>query len=58
MFRLLLDHNFNQTAGLPLPGVVVIHKEIPVGQAVEWLEIFFCCSEPEEWTNQVVWLRL
>lgn len=36
------------TAGLPLPGLVVIHKEIPVGQAVEWLEIFFRCSEPEE----------
>jgi len=45
-------------AGLPLPGVVVIHKEIPVGQAVEWLEIFFRCSEPAEWADQVVWLRL
>jgi hypothetical protein len=45
-------------AGLPLPGVVVIHKEIPVGQAVEWLEIFLRCSEPEEWNGQVIWLRL
>jgi predicted nuclease of predicted toxin-antitoxin system len=45
-------------AGLPLPGLVVIRSETPVGQAVEWLEIFFCCSQPEECVDRVIWLRL
>lgn len=45
-------------ARLPMPGLVVIREELAIGLAVEALEIFLCCSEPEEWTDRVTWLPL
>jgi len=44
--------------GLPMPGVVVIHQNLPVSIAVEELTTFLSCSSQEEWENRIVWLPL
>jgi hypothetical protein len=33
-------------------------KLLPIGVAVEALEIFLCCGEPEEWADRITWLPL
>lgn len=45
-------------ASLPMPGLVIIREELPIGAAVEALELFLCCSEPEEWADRITWLPL
>ncbi|MGH9845938.1 MAG: DUF5615 family PIN-like protein, partial [Blastocatellia bacterium] len=43
---------------LPMPGVVVIHQNLPINVAVEELAIFLSCSSQEEWENRIIWLPL
>jgi hypothetical protein len=45
-------------AGLPMPGLIVIREELPIGIAVEALELFLRCSKPEEWADRITWLPL
>ena len=44
--------------GLPMPGVVEVPSEMPIGRAVEELELLVACSREGEWEGQVVYLPL
>ena len=43
-------------AGQPLPGVVIIPKELVIGSALEELVLLLICSQPEEFPNRIVHL--
>jgi hypothetical protein len=45
-------------AGQPLPGVIVIPKELPIGVAIEELVTLLYCSIPEEFPGRVIHLPL
>jgi predicted nuclease of predicted toxin-antitoxin system len=45
-------------AGKPLPGVIVIPQDFPVGPAIEELMAILLCSEQSEYENQVVYVPL
>jgi hypothetical protein len=45
-------------ARLPMPGVIVVPKEFPIGQAIEELLTIIECSEQSEHENQVVHIPL
>jgi hypothetical protein len=45
-------------AGLPIPGVIVIPKTFPIGDAIEELLTIIECSEQNEYENQVVHIPL
>lgn len=38
---------------LPVPGVIAVHRDTPLGQAVDELEIMLGASAPEEFPDQV-----
>jgi hypothetical protein len=44
--------------GLPMPGVIAVPKDFPIGQAVEELLTIILCSEQSEYDNQVVHIPL
>src|SRR5262245_2691955 len=61
--RILVTHDISTipmyaydrvTAGLPMPGVIVIPKIFPIGQAIEELLTIIECSEQSEYENQVL----
>jgi hypothetical protein len=54
----LIRANERLEAGQPLPGVVIIPKELPIGSAIEELAILLACSQPEEFPNRVIHLPL
>jgi predicted nuclease of predicted toxin-antitoxin system len=65
--RVIVTHDVNTMtkyayerleAGQPLPGVVIIPKELPIGSALEELAILLACSQPEEFPNRVIHLPL
>lgn len=65
--RMLLTHDVKTItpyvqervkAGLPMPGVIIIRQQVPLGEAIEALHIFIGASDPEEWENQVTYLPL
>ena len=45
-------------AGQPLPGVVIIPKELPIGSAIEELSVLLACSQPEEFPNRIIHLPI
>ena len=45
-------------AGQPLPGVVIIPKELAIGSAMEELVMLLTCRQPEEFPNRVIHLPL
>jgi hypothetical protein len=45
-------------SGQRMPGVFVVTDEIPVGRAIDDLELLATCSLEGEWENQVVYLPL
>ena len=45
-------------AGLPMPGLVVVSREVSLGQQIMEVLIFAHCSNPGEWEGQVVFLPL
>lgn len=45
------------TQGLPMPGVIVVSKDLSVGKAIDELHLLACCSFPGEWENRVIHLR-
>ena len=47
------DANARLTAGLPMPGVVVVHWTMPTGRAIEGLLEMIGASLEGEWMNQV-----
>jgi len=45
-------------AGQPLPGVITVPKELPIGEAIEELVTLLNCSFPEEFPGRVIHLPL
>ena len=45
-------------ANLPMPGVIAVDDELPIGKVIEELAIIVECSELSDWENQVVHLPL
>ena len=45
-------------AGFPMPGVVEINPDLPIGQAIEGLILIAECSLDGEWEGQVLYLPL
>ena len=45
-------------AGLPMPGVFLLGKEIPISQAIEEILLIAECSFEGEWEGQVIFLPL
>jgi hypothetical protein len=45
-------------AGEPLPGVIVVDNDLPVGEAIAQLELLACCSLPDELRDRVVYVPL
>ena len=47
------DANTRLMAGLPMPGVVVVHWTMPIGRAIEGLLEMIGASLEGEWENQI-----
>lgn len=42
--------------GLPMTGVVEVISKAPIGKILDDLELFICCSEPEECEGQILFI--
>lgn len=42
--------------GRPMPGVVEVIANAPIGQVIDDLYLFVCCSLPEEYENQIIFI--
>ena len=42
--------------GLPMTGVVEVLATDAIGKIIDDLELFICCSEPEEYEGQVLFI--
>jgi hypothetical protein len=42
--------------GLAMTGVVEVMAEAPIGKIIDDLELFICCSNPEEYEGQVLFI--
>jgi hypothetical protein len=52
-------HAYERVAtGEPMPGIVAIPDDMPIGQAIEQLHIVVVCLEENELENQVLYLPL
>jgi predicted nuclease of predicted toxin-antitoxin system len=65
--RVVITHDVNTMtkyayarleASQHLPGVIIVPKEMTVGNAIEELVILLTCSQPEEFLNRVIYLPL
>jgi hypothetical protein len=45
-------------AAQPLPGMVILPKELAIGSAIEELVLLLTCSHSEEFPNRVIHLPL
>jgi hypothetical protein len=45
-------------AGLPMPGVIEVAQDAPIGAVIEDLLILAICSAPDEWEGQVLYVPL
>jgi hypothetical protein len=45
-------------AGEPMPGIIAVPDDLPIGQAIEQLHIVVECAEENELENQVLYLPL
>ena len=45
-------------SGQPMPGVFVVTGEVPIGRAIDDLELLATCSLEGEWERQVIYLPL
>jgi hypothetical protein len=45
-------------AGLPMPGVCVVRKTLPIGRAIEEISFVVFCAAEDEWKNKVLFLPL
>ena len=43
--------------GLPMPGAVVVHQDVPIGNAVRGLLQMIRTSREDEWENRVRYVR-
>ncbi len=65
--RILLTHDVQTMtkhaydrvrAGLPMPGVIEVRADLPIGQAIEEVLIVLLTSEPAELANRVIFIPL
>lgn len=45
-------------AGLPMPGIIEVRQELPIGRVIEDLLLLIEASEEGEWEGQVLYLPL
>ncbi len=58
-FATMLDFAYSRIErGLPMPGVIALSQDFPIGEAIEELTILIEYSLENEWENQVVFLPL
>lgn len=43
---------------LPMPGVIEVAQDVPIGEAIEDLVLIAECSLENEWQNQVLYIPL
>ncbi len=65
--RILLTHDVTTMSkhafdrvnhGLPMPGVIEVSQDVPIGEALEDLILIAECSLENEWRNQVIYLPI
>lgn len=65
--RILLTHDVQTMtkyayerirAGLPMPGVIEVRDDLPIGQAIEEILIALLASKPGELTNRIMYIPL
>jgi predicted nuclease of predicted toxin-antitoxin system len=65
--RILLTHDIKTMpgyayervrAGLPMPGVIAIRRQVPLKQAIDELLVVIGASDEDEWQDQVTFLPL
>lgn len=65
--RILLTHDVTTItrfayeriqAGQPMPGVIEIGRNVPVGEAIEDIVLMVECSSSDEWASQICYLPL
>jgi len=42
--------------GLSMPGVVEVIATAPIGQVIDDLCLFICCSQPDEYKDQILFI--
>ena len=45
-------------ANLPMMGVIMAHRNLPLRQVIDDLLVFIIATEPEEWVNRMEFLPL
>ena len=50
---MLADANSRLFSGLRMPGIVVVHQDMPTGRAIEGLLVLIGASLEGEWENQI-----
>lgn len=62
---ILLTHDVNTirgyfydrvAAGLPVPGVLLVHKQIPVRRVVDALELIILASNESDWSGRITYV--
>ncbi|NER19534.1 MAG: hypothetical protein F6J86_00135 [Symploca sp. SIO1B1] len=43
-------------SGLPMPGVVEVIATAPMGKVIDDLYLFVCCSQPDEYEGQILFI--
>jgi hypothetical protein len=65
--RILLTHDVRTMteyaydrirAGVPMPGVIEVRDDLPIGQAIEEILIVLSASSPEELVNRIMYIPL
>jgi hypothetical protein len=55
---LIADAYVRVRAGLPMPGVIEVSQEAPIGVVLADLQLLIIASQPDEWEGQVIYLPL
>lgn len=62
---IVLSHDLNTMRGyfydrikaeLPVPGLFLVHKQTPIGEVIDALELIIVASDESEWLGQAVYL--
>jgi hypothetical protein len=62
---IILTHDVNTMRGyfydrlkaeLPVPGLFLVHKQTPIGEVIDALELIILASDESEWIGQVTYV--
>ncbi len=65
--RILLSHDVHTmethalarlNSGRPMPGLLLIHQYLPIGQAIDEIVLIAACSRDDEWNGIIRYLPL